>query len=349
MVQQKEAAAKGLSTPASGDRQPSGGKRTASLDRLLSFWSVGVLAIVVIVLGIVGQNFYSQSNWVSTTVTSTTVLFVALGQLLVILTGGIDLSVGAIIGFSGMTAAWVMQETYTSPDKASKAMILGLAAGVLTGIVAGALNGVLVTKVKIPPFVATLGSLGVLTGLSAVISDGSEITKVPPQLTSIGNSVLWGWFGTPVIAAIVLVVALWLLLAKTRFGMRTFALGSNRTAAHRAGMNVDRHLIWVYTLSGFSGAVAGLFLLTRFVTANPQTGATENLAAIAAVVIGGASLFGGRGSVSGTVVGALVIGVLATGLVLAGIQPYWQTVLVGSIILLAVYLDQLGDSLRARR
>jgi ribose transport system permease protein len=317
--------------------------------RLLSLWSVGVLAIVIVVLGVLGQNFYTQANWVTSTVNSTTVLIIALGQLLVILTGGIDLSVGAIVGITGMSAAWVMKQTYTSDGSVTSSVALGLGAGLLVGVLAGALNGVLVTKLKIPPFVATLGTLGVFSGLSAVISNGSEITEVPPQLTNIGNTVLWGWFGTPVIAAIILIVVVWLLLNKTRFGMRTFALGSNRTAALRAGINVHRHLILVYTISGFTGAVAGLFLLSRFVTANPQTGSTENLMAIAAVVIGGASLFGGRGTVLGTVVGALVIGVLATGLILAGIQPYWQTVLVGSIIVLAVYLDQVGDGLRARR
>lgn len=325
--------------------------RTAArlAERIGDGWTVGVLVIVVVAFGFFSSDFYSQGNWLATSVYSTEILLLALGQTFVIITGGIDLSDGAALGFSSMFGAWVVQHLWTTGTPASLAVAIGFAACIGAGGLIGLINGIAIARLSLSPFIVTLGMLGVATGATSLLNNGNEITNLPLDISNVGNTVLFGnWLPVPVLVTIVFCVFWWLVLRRTRFGRRTYAIGSNTEAARRSGVNVNRHLIRVYLLSGAMAGVAGLLLLSRFATASPTAGDNAELNAIAAVIIGGASLTGGRGSILGTIVGALIISVLDTGLVLANVAPFWQLVAVGVIIVGAVYVDQLRVKISTR-
>lgn len=319
-----------------------------AIERVGDFWTLGVLVAIVVVFGIVAPDFYSQANWVATSTYSTEILLLALGQTFVIVTAGIDLSDGAVLGFSSMSAGLVMATLLDHHGGSLGAMALGFLGGLLAGTVAGLVNGLVIAKLKLTPFIVTLGMLGMASGAIDLLNGGQEIINLPSQVSAIGNTVVLGWFPVPVLVTAVFCIATWLLLSHTRFGRHTYALGSNREAARRAGINVDRHLILVYGLSGALAGVSGLLVMSRFVDASPLAGANDELDAIAAVVIGGASLFGGRGTIQGTIIGTMVISVLVTGLVLANVAPFWQVFAVGVIIIGAVWLDQVRLGLRER-
>jgi ribose transport system permease protein len=256
----------------------------------------------------------------------------------VIITAGIDLSVGSVLVFSGVIAAKVMLAVGGGGWGAIGAgAVAGLAAGLAWGIV----NGVLVTKARVPPLIVTLGTLGMALGSALLITGGIDLRGIPLQLiTTIGIGQLVGVPYVVLIAAAVTAVGA-VVLGATRFGRYTYAIGSNAEAARRAGINVDRHLIKVYALSGLLAGLAGLVSLARFATTTIGGHSTDNLAAIAAVVLGGTSLFGGIGTVLGTVVGVFIPAVLQNGFVILGVQPFWQQVAVGAVLIVAVYIDQL--------
>jgi ribose transport system permease protein len=213
--------------------------------------------------------------------------------------------------------------------------------GLLAGLAWGVVNGVLVTKARVPPLIVTLGTLGMALGSALLITGGIDVRGVPLELTTtIGIGQLWGVPYVVIIAAVVTAIGA-VTLAMTRFGRYTYAIGSNAEAARRAGINVDRHLIKVYGLSGLLAGMAGMVWLARFATTTIGGHSTDNLAAIAAVVLGGTSLFGGIGTVLGTVVGVFIPAVLQNGFVILGVQPFWQQVAVGAILIVAVYIDQL--------
>jgi ribose transport system permease protein len=206
----------------------------------------------------------------------------------------------------------------------------------------GVLNGILITKARVPPLIVTLGTLGMALGLSLIITNGVDIREVPPKLvTSVGVGRLFGEIPWLVVIAAGVAVVFGVLLASTRFGRHTYAIGSNEEAARRAGIAVDRHLILVYGISGFLAGLAGYMSLARFATTTLGGHATDNLQAIAAVVLGGTSLFGGVGTVLGTVVGVFIPAVLQNGFVITGVEPFWRDVAVGAVLIAAVYLDQL--------
>ena len=265
----------------------------------------------------------------------------ALGVTFVIINGGIDLSVGTVMTFSAVMTAQVMI-IWQQP------VLVGIVAGLLTGALCGTLNGLMVTKMKIPPFVATLGMLYVTKGLSLVVSQlkpiyfndapifnqtamGSVLGSVIPPLDPIKNVVLV-FLGAAVIAA--------LILGKTILGRYTFAMGSNVEATRLSGVNVDRWQTSVYMLCGLFAGLAGVVIGARLNSAQPALGAGYELDAIAAAVIGGTSLSGGEGSILGTVIGAFVISVLANGLRILSVPQEWQIVVTGTILVLAVYLDR---------
>jgi ribose transport system permease protein len=227
-------------------------------------------------------------------------------------------------------------------------MSVGAAAAIVAGTGIGAINGVLITKLKLAPFIVTLGMLGITGGGTLLLNGGLEIDDIPAKWSTLGNYVLFGWFPAPVLVAGALCIVMWLTLSQTRFGRQVYAIGSNPEAARRAGINVGRKLIAVYAIAGCMASLSGLVVMARFGIAHPSFGSNDLLASIAAVVIGGTSLFGGRGTIPGTIIGTAILSVLVTGLVLANVQPYWQTVVVGLIIILAVYIDQLRRSLRDR-
>jgi ribose transport system permease protein len=221
-------------------------------------------------------------------------------------------------------------------------IIIGLVAALIAGTAWGVLNGVLITKAGVPPLIVTLGTLGMALGISQVITDGVDLRDVPFTLVdSIGTGKLFGQVPWLVVIAAVVAVVFGVVLAATRFGRYTYAIGSNVEAARRAGINVDRHLIKVYALAGFLAGLAGFMNLARFSTTTIGGHATDNLSAIAGTVLGGTSLFGGIGTVAGTVIGMFIPVVLQNGFVITGVKPFWQQVAVGAVLILAVYLDQL--------
>lgn len=300
-----------------------------------------ILLLIIVVIGLVAPNFISKASWLALSQTATVVAMLALGQTFVIITGGIDLSVGAVMACSAIIGATVMRNMYGSGAPDSLAILVGLATMVGVGMLAGLINGLVITKLGITPFIVTLGMLSVATGTMNLFSGGAEVIGLPPVLGTIGNLPLGGWVTVPVLVTIVAAVIATLVLTRTRFGLRSFAIGSNQGATRRAGIGVDAHLIRVYVLSGFFAAVAGFLLTSRFVSASPLAAQGMELLSIAAAVIGGASLVGGRGSIIGTMVGALIMAALQIGLIIAGVQSFWQTIAIGVITVAAVFGDQI--------
>jgi ribose transport system permease protein len=285
-----------------------------------------------------------------------------IGMTFVIITSGIDLSIGSVLVFSGVVAAKAMQ---AMGGDGWGIAIIGIVLSVVTGIAWGVLNGVLIAKAKVPPLIVTLGSLGAALGLAQVITGGVDIRIVPAVLTdTIGYGNVPGTT-IPIISVIALAFLLvfGVLLHKTRFGLHTYAVGSNEEAARRVGVKVDRQLITIYGLSGALAGVAGILSLAQYSTTAIAGQSNTNLNVIAAVVIGGTSLFGGIGTIFGTVVGLFIPAILQNGFVIVGVQPFWQQVAVGVVLVAAVLIDQrrraaatratgrrpaLGDLLRRR-
>lgn len=312
--------------------------RRSLVQRWSDYWIAGILIIMLLGFAVLAPGFISLQNWLSTSVYATQTLLLALGETFIIITAGIDLSVGAALGLSVVTGSLVMQALGSSPGLA---IALGIVVSIATGSAVGLLNGLIITKMRITPFIVTLGMLGMASGVGFLLSGGNDITNIPPQLVNFGSSVWIQFLPVPVVVTAVLAVIFGIVLHKTRFGRYTYAVGSNPEATRVAGINISRHLTWVYTLAGFLAGVGGMLNVARFGVGSPIAGQNYELNAIAAVVIGGASLFGGVGTVFGTVIGALITSVLVTGLVILNVQPYWQTVAIGAIIIVAVYMDQL--------
>jgi ribose transport system permease protein len=267
-------------------------------------------------------------------------LLLAVGMTFVIITAGIDLSVGSVLIFSGVIAGKTMV-ALGGTDLGWPGVALGALAGLAAGLGWGLLNGVLIAKARIPPLIVTLGSLGAALGGAQILTGGVDVRNIPLRLTvQLGIGQVGGvpWI---VLVAAVITVGLGLVLAFTRFGRYTYAIGSNAEAARRVGIQVDRHLVRVYALAGLLAGVAGVLNLARFSTTTIGGHSTDNLSAIAAVVLGGTSLFGGVGTIFGTVVGVFVPAVLQNGFVILGVQSYWQSVAVGAVLVAAVYFDQL--------
>ncbi|MGH2914696.1 MAG: ABC transporter permease [Solirubrobacteraceae bacterium] len=313
-------------------------------------WIFGVLVVIVIAFSIASSSFLTQANWLNTSSTATEVLLLAVGQTFVIITAGIDLSVGAILGLSGMAGAWAMEHFFSGGGTPGGIVTaVGFIVALLVGALVGATNGVLIARWDIPPFVVTLGTLGIGTGLADLISNGQEISSIPPLVGNIGNTNIAGWVPVPVLVAVLVAIVAGVILARTRWGAYTYSIGDSREAAVRAGIDDRRHLFSVYTVSGLLAGLAGIIVMTRLGAASPASGADDELNAIAAVVIGGASLFGGRGTVIGSVIGTCIISVLLTGLIIVNVPPFWQLVAVGVVLIAAVYVDQLGAQSAAGR
>jgi ribose transport system permease protein len=275
-------------------------------------------------------------------------MLLAAGQTYVIISGGIDLSDGAILGLSAMGSAWVMQELSSRGVQVGYVILVGVVVALVLGCLCGLINGLLITRAGLSPFVATLSMLAAATGVTSLINDGLDITNIPEQLGTIGSTFLGGWVPVVVLITAVITAGVWWMLARTRFGTWTYAIGSNAEAASRCGIPVQRQLVKVYMLSGVLAACAGLAYLTRFTSASPVAGENDELIAIAAVVIGGASMKGGTGRMLGTVVGTAILSVLVTGLVVANVETFWQEVATGAIVAGAVWADQFRSGLATR-
>jgi ribose transport system permease protein len=307
-------------------------------------WIGGVLLVLITAFSIGSPYFLTRANWLNTSSTATEVLLLAVGETFVICAGGIDLSVGAVLGFSGTLGAWVMAHGFAGAQGAAVGPVAaGFIAAVAAAGLIGLVNGFLVAWAGIPPFVVTLGTLGIATGLGFLLNNGQEISAIPASVVTFGNTNLGGWVPVPVLITAVITIWCGLLLARTRFGAYALSIGDSREAVIRAGINDRRYLLEIYLLSGLLAGVAADLVMARLGAGSPSSGATDNLNAIAAVVIGGASLFGGRGTVTGSAIGTGIIAVLITGLVLINVPPFWQEVAVGAILIAAVYVDQLRN------
>ena len=331
------------------------------------FYIYVVLAALLVIFSVWhGGKFADDTNFRNMAVDAAILLMLAIGATFVIITAGIDLSVSAVLVFSAIAGARVMVNfsgtaeqvrQYEHPDQ-NIGIPLGLAVSILCGLGWGLVNGLAITKLKLPPFIVTLGTLGMALGFAQMISGGTSVAYVPIAVQEeIGARRIGFYQGefvfgasadgrnygqVPVLVILTFAVAIIALitLSRTRFGRYTYAIGSNAAAARRAGINVDRHLIKVYGLSGLLAGLAGAMDVARFATASSSTHSTDNLNAISAVVIGGTSLFGGMGSILGTIAGAFIPTVLRNGLIIGGIDPFWQQVLIGAILIAAVYIDQ---------
>ena len=308
-----------------------------------SIWIGLILVALIAAFSIVEPgSFLTVANGRNISTDAAILLVLAVGQTFIIITAGIDLSVGSILVFSGVISAKVMQ--WTGGDGAGT-IVVGLLAALVSGGAWGLLNGFLVAKAKITPLIVTLGTFGMALGAALVITGGIDERDVPYDLIdTVGTGRLFGEIPWLVVIALLVAAVFGILLAKTRFGRFTYAVGSNMEAARRAGIAVDRHLMKVYTLAGVLSGLAGFLSLARFGTTTIGGHATDNLQSITAVVIGGTSLFGGIGTILGTVFGVFIPAVLQNGFVITGVQPFWQQIAVGAVLIAAVYLDQLRRS-----
>lgn len=309
-----------------------------------------VLAILVVIFTTLSPAFLTSGNLTILVKHVAINAILAVGMTLVILSGGIDLSVGSIAGLAGIVAGGLIHAGLPLPAFGVKVYFhtwLVIVIALLVGAMAGAANGLLVARLRVAPFIATLGSMYVARGAAMLISNGATFANLSgsPELGNTGFLTLGAGqvLGLPLPIWLMLAVALSgvFVAERTPFGRRVYAIGGNERAAELSGVRVARNKFFVYVISGFCAALVGLIIAAQLGAAHPATGETFELNAIAAVVLGGTSLMGGRGSVGGTITGAFVIGVLADGLILLGVSEFWQIVIKGLVIVVAVILDQM--------
>ena len=305
-----------------------------------STWIGLILLGLIVVFSVLDySSFVSTANARNIATDAAVLLVLATGMTYVIITAGIDLSVGGVLVFAGVVSAKAM---HAAGGNDWGVILLGLAVALLGGLAWGLINGFLVAKAKIPAFIVTLGTLGMSLGAALVISGGVDEREVPFKLiTTIGTGRAFSQVPYLVLIAFAVAIVFGVILAATRFGRYTYAVGSNEEAARRAGIPVDRHLLKIYALAGTLAGLAGFLSLARFSTTTLGGHDTDNLQAIAAVVIGGTSLFGGIGTMLGTVFGVFIPAVLQNGFVIIGVNPFWQSIAVGAVLIAAVYFDQL--------
>jgi ribose transport system permease protein len=299
------------------------------IQRLLPFLTLVVLCIA---LTIATPHFLTAINLASVARQTAVINIMALGMTLVIVSGGIDLSVGSVLAVAGLFG--------TMAIKAGVPIPLAIVVGTFAGAVCGLLNGLMITRLRIDPFIVTLGTLGAYRGFALVISKGLPVHDIPASFSFLGDGNLLGVpFSLWVLA--ICALAMHFLLENTKLGRYAFAIGSNRSAAFYSGVPIKSMLTAVYAIAGLLAGLAGMVEASRLMTGQPTAGLGYELQAIAAVVIGGGSLQGGAGSVIGTLIGAFIMGLLSNGSDLLGINPYWQQVTIGAVIIVAVGFDEL--------
>lgn len=289
------------------------------------------LVLLCIVITIVTPNFLSVSNITNVFTQVSVNAIIAIGMTFVILTGGIDLSVGSTLAISGAVGASIVKSTGN--------VFLAIIVAAVIGIAVGLINGLLVSKGKLQAFIVTLATMTIFRGATLVFTDGTPISKLPEAFVKIGNGKL-GFMPIPVIITIIIAIIAVYALSQTRFGRYLYALGGNEDASRLSGINTDKIKTLVYVVSGFASAIAGVIITSRIGSASPNAGTGFELDAIAAVVIGGTSLAGGEGTITGTLIGTLIIGVLNNGLKLMNVSPFYQSIVKGLVILIAVLLDK---------
>ena len=323
-----------------------------------------------------GATFLTVRNSQNILMAIVPVLLLGLGQTFVIIAAGIDLSVGWVMSLASVLSAHAIRASYNAGAPLFLAVFLGFAAGVGGAATVGLVNGLIIAKLKVPAFIVTLGTSFIVRGLSLLFSENTTVIGLPEGVRDYGNEALFYWvrgegggfyvlerpevtgallrsmdriLAWPVVITAVVVIFCIFLLKRTQFGRHTYAIGGNMQAALRTGIPVDRHIIKLYMLSSATAGIAGVLSTLRFTAGSAVIGDPLLLSSIAAVIIGGVSLFGGAGSIVGTVIGALIIAVLTTGLVMLNVQAFWQFIVVGAVVIIAVLIDQSRDLILGRR
>ena len=360
-------------------RLPASKQFILGLSRL---WAWAFLALMIVFFGIAvpifsgGVNFFTVRNSQNILVAITPVLLLGLGQTFVIISAGIDLSVGWMMSLASVLSALAIRSAFNSGIPLFPSVVVGFLAAVAGSGVVGLINGAIIAKLKVPAFIVTLGTSFIVRGVALLMSENTTVIGLPAGIRDYGNESLFYlirgdgggfyFFAPPeltgemlrrmdrilpypvVVTAIVVAIAIF-ILRKTQFGRHTYAIGGNLEAALRSGIPVDRHLIQLYMLSAVTAGIAGFLSTLRFTAGSAVIGDSLLLSSIAAVIIGGVSLFGGAGSIMGTVIGALIIAVLTTGLVMLNVQAFWQFIVVGAVVIIAVLIDQSRDLIIGRQ
>jgi ribose/xylose/arabinose/galactoside ABC-type transport system permease subunit len=317
-------------------------------------------------------DFLSIANLETTLLTIVPVVLLGLGQTFVIISGGIDLSVGWVMGLASVVCATVVVELWVRGVEPWIAIAAGFVVAIAASAVFGVLNGTIIARLGVPSFIVTLGISYVARGAALIVSGGNSVSGLPPEMRELGNEALLyitpgnidvitkptltsaalrdmdrllQW---PVIIAGVVVLLAAFALARTQFGRHTYAIGGNKMAALRAGVPVDRMTILIFTLSAVTAGLAGCLHSARFAAGSPVSGEPLLLNSIAAVIIGGVSMFGGSGNIIGTLIGSLIISILVTGLIFLSVDPFWQFIVIGIVVILAVLIDQARDLVAGR-
>ena len=298
-----------------------------------------VLLVLCVILSIVSPVFLTTENLITVLRQVSNNVFLALGMTLVMILGGIDLSVGAIVAVSGtLTVGFMVNNGIPMP--------VAILLGILIGTLLGFFNGVIITQFKLPAFIVTLATMNIAQGIAYIYRGGRAARITNDAYTQLGTGKLFGFLPLPVLYMAILTVIFIVLLNKTKFGTNIFAIGGNREAARLSGVRIKKVEIAVYTLAGLLSALAGIVLSARMYSGQPSVGQGYEMDAIAACVLGGVSMAGGRGRISGTIFGVMIIGVVSNGLNLMGVSSFWQLLVKGLIILIAVLIDaQKGKKL----
>jgi ribose/xylose/arabinose/galactoside ABC-type transport system permease subunit len=350
--------------------------RATNLSSIRKVWPWFFLVAMVIVFTISakvtnGTNFISVRSIQGILTYATQIALIGMGETLIMIAVGIDMSSGYMLGLSSIVSAEVMKALYKAGVDPVLTIVLGMSGGILICIIPGWINGWLVARIKVPSFIATLGVGYAIYGAALVESQGYPVAEQPPYLGQLGNGfVFYYWpdhglslfkihaaatqadmtsivalVPNVVLITLIVVIMVWFLLAKTQFGQHLYAIGGNYQAAVRAGIPVNRTLIKAFVITAMLSGVAGALWASRFTSGDSNAGVPSLLYAIAAVVVGGASMFGGEGTIIGTVIGSLIIGTIQYGLVIVGVSSFWQYLAVGVIVVIAVIVDQFGRTL----
>jgi ribose transport system permease protein len=290
------------------------------------------LIILCIIITIVNPTFLTSNNLMNVLRQTSTNLYLALAMTMVIIIGGIDLSVGSVMAVTGVA-------TTMSIAMLDMPVLVAVGIGLLVGILFGAINGYVAATTVIPSFIITLATMNIARGAAYVMTDGQPVRVMSDSFNFIGSGYIGGFLPTPVLYLIIFLIVCYLIMNKTKLGRYLYAVGGNPEAARFSGINIKKVKFFAYTFSGFMAAVAGIVLASRMFSGQPTAGNAAELDAIAAVVLGGTSMSGGIGKIGGTVIGALIIGVLSNGLNLMGVSSFWQYIVKGIVILVAVYAD----------
>ena len=320
-------------------------------DIIQKFAALGSLFVLIMVFSFTSSAFFTVNNGMTIALQVTSIALLGIGATCVIITGGIDLSVGSVLALAGVVAALAVKE-WGMP------VPIGMLVGILTGSVCGWINGILVTKMKLPPFIATLGMMLIARGVALQITGARAVSGLGESFGVLGNgslfrivnigedgfpTVVFPGIPYPVILMVVIAIAVSIMLNRSVLGRHIYAVGSNADAARLSGVNVSRVVSFTYVLSGTLAGLTGCVLMSRLVTAQPNEGVMYELDAIASAVIGGTSLIGGVGTISGTAIGAFVIGILRNGLNMNGVSAFTQQIIIGLVILGTVWIDQLRN------